>query len=71
MTFPSFEGIASMRYFLCVFFVKNLFLHFPITNYCSFVFTVYKESICTGISIPGFRSSRTYEALNFSLYFVL
>ena len=69
--FSSFEGIASMRHFLCVFFVKNFFLHLPITNYCSFVFTVYKESICTGISIPGFRSTRTYETLNFSLYSML
>ena len=71
MTFPSFEGIASTRYCLCVFFVKNLFLHFPITNNCSFVFTVYKESISTRICIPGFRSTGTYETLKVSLYFVL
>ena len=60
MNFPSFEGIA----FFFASFVKNLFLHF-LTNYCSFVFTAYKEGICTGIFILGFRSSRTYETLNF------
>ena len=46
MNFPSFEDIANMCYFLC-FTCAGIF--FFITNYCSFVFQVYKEAICTFI----------------------
>ena len=42
--------------FSLYFFVQNLFLHFQISNYCSFVFTANKEGNCTGIFFPGFRS---------------
>ena len=66
MNFPSFEGIASMFYFVFLFFSGICsYVHFLITNYCSFVFTVYKGGVCTGIFIPGFGSTRTYETLNF------
>ena len=63
MNFPSFRAWEVFAFFFASF-VKNLFLHF-LTNYCSFVFTAYKEGICTGIFILGFRSSHTYETLNF------
>lgn len=66
MNFPSFEGIASMCYFGFLFFSGICsYVHFLITNYCSFVFTVYMGGVCTGIFIPGFGSTRTYETLNF------
>ena len=62
MNFPSFEGIASLRYFLCIF-CQEFVLTLLITNYCSIVYTVYKEGIFTGIFISGFRFARTYETL--------
>jgi len=43
-------------------------LHLIITNYCSVALPVYKESICTGIFIPGFGFSfSTYDAQIFPL----
>ena len=62
MNFPSFEGIASLRYFLCIF-CQEFVLTLLITNYFSIVYTVYKEGIFTGIFISDFRSARTYETL--------
>ena len=41
------------------------YVHFLITNFCSFVYTAYKGGVCTGIFIPGFGCTRTYETLNF------
>lgn len=55
-----------MCYFVFLFFSGICsYVHFLITNYCSFVFTVYTGGVCTGIFIPGFGSTRTYETLNF------
>ena len=57
--------MVNMCYFLCIScpeFVLTL-SNFELLN-CSFVFTVYKEGICTGIFIPGFRSTRTYSTLH-------
>ena len=65
MNFPSFEGIASMHHFLCIFcqeFVLTL------SNYELLFDRLHsiqgEEGICTGIFISGFRSARAvYETL--------
>ena len=59
MNFPSFEGIASMHHFLCIFcqeFVLTL------SNYELLFDRLHsiqeEEGICTGIFISGFKSRR-------------